>query len=362
MLHSWSWVIWLGAALAALSLTRNPLYLTLTVLCIAVVITVLRPQAEELNLRVSPLRFALVAIPLAALLNGLMVHVGTSVLLRLPDWLPLIGGPITLEALVYGALNGLVLAGMLAAFHAVILALPTQELIRLIPRAFSPLAVVASVALTFVPATLREARQAREAQAIRGHQLRGLRDWAPLWVPLLVGGLERALQLAESMVARGFAAGGDRPSHPATQAALIGGLAALLGGWLLRLVWGQQALGRAIMLVGALVVIGTVWAAGRRIPHSSYRIQRWSWSDLLVIGGAALTLAAFLLPLPGLDRSTLTYYPYPTLSLPAFDVGIGVAILGLLTPAALLATQTAGEPQPVRYTDDQPAPRDVHLP
>ena len=31
--------------------------------------------------------------------------------------------------------------------------------------------------------------------------MRGLRDWLPLLMPLLIGGLERALQLAEAMTA-----------------------------------------------------------------------------------------------------------------------------------------------------------------
>ena len=38
------------------------------------------------------------------------------------------------------------------------------------------------------------------------------------------------------------------------------------------------------------------------------------------------------LPLPGLDRSSLGYYPYPQLTLPRFDSLIGVSILGLLGP------------------------------
>ena len=33
----------------------------------------------------------------------------------------------------------------------------------------------------------------REAQAVRGHRVQGIRDWLPIVVPLLVSGLERAM-------------------------------------------------------------------------------------------------------------------------------------------------------------------------
>ena len=38
-------------------------------------------------------------MPISALFNALTVHIGDTELLRLPGWLPLLGGPVTLEAL-----------------------------------------------------------------------------------------------------------------------------------------------------------------------------------------------------------------------------------------------------------------------
>ena len=142
---------------------------------------------------------------LSTAFNTLTSHYGETVLFTIPGNLPLLSGPVTLEAMVYGATNGLVLTGMLASFMVLNLALTVRELISLIPQAFFPMAVVTSIAVTYLPTTLRQFRQIREAQAIRGHQMRTLRDWLPLWMPLLVGGLEHAMQLAEAMTARGFA-------------------------------------------------------------------------------------------------------------------------------------------------------------
>src|SRR4030043_1151670 len=107
---------------------------------------------------------------------------------------------------------------MVASFTVLNLALPVRDLISLIPRAFFPVAVVTSIAVTYLPTTMRQFQQIREAQAGRGHQMRKLRDWLPLLMPLLVGGLEHAMQLAEAMTARGFASSiaeaGTHPAHP----------------------------------------------------------------------------------------------------------------------------------------------------
>jgi energy-coupling factor transport system permease protein len=192
-----------------------------------------------------------------------------------------------------------------------------------------------SIAVTYVPTTLRQFQQIREAQAIRGHRTRGLRDWIPLFVPLLIGGLERALQLAEAMIARGFASSGERGHDTLTRLVIAQGLLVLLIGWLLRLVWNQRILGLALMLAGFWLVLAALWVIGRRVPHTDYRPEPWTARDWAVVLGAAVAVAPFLLPLPGLGRESIFYYPYPALTLPGFDPIIGIAILGLAVPALL---------------------------
>jgi energy-coupling factor transport system permease protein len=334
MFHPLAWVGWAVVALVALSTTRNPLYLVLILLCISVVNVSAGSNGETSYSPVSPIRFALIVIPLSALFNAATVHFGDTVLLRLPRHLPIVGGAVTLEALAFGALNGLVLSGILAAFTTVNQALPVRALIRLIPRAFYPVAVVVSIGVTFVPVTLRQFRQIREAQAVRGHRVRGLRSWLPLFMPLLVGGLERALQLAEAMTARGFASAEKADQDTATRLALIVGLIALLSGWLLRMVWGEDLIGLGLMLIGAGLIVATLWVVGRRLPRTTYRLEPWTMRDGAVIMSACVVLAVFALP--GLNRTSLVYYPYPKLSPPDFDPFIGAATLGLLGPAFFL--------------------------
>lgn len=335
-MHPLAWVCWLAGVLVALSALRNPLHLGLALLCIATVHAA-HPPADRRLPAISPLRIALALTIFSALFNALSARFGATVLLRVPGEIPLLSGPITLEALVFGALNGLTLAGLVVAFGVAQGALPTSALIGLIPRAFYPLAVVSAIAITFVPTTLRHASQIREAQLIRGHQIRRLRDWLPLLMPLLVGGLEQAFQLAEAIAARGFASGGRADLSLPLRAALVGALALLLSGWLLALAWGQVVAGQLLMLAGGSVLIGLLWRAGRRAPRTRYQQIRWGGADSAVLIGAIVVIGAILLPLPAIDRAALTYYPYPALQPPPFDPLLGFATLGLAWPATVRA-------------------------
>jgi energy-coupling factor transport system permease protein len=82
------------------------------------------------------------------------------------------------------------------------------------------------------------------------------------------------------------------------------------------------------------MVAGLLWLVGRAAPHTRYRRTAWGASDTAVLIGAAVVLAALLVPLPRIDRSVLGYYPYPLLTWPRFDPVLGFATLGLLWPAA----------------------------
>ena len=331
MLHAAAWIAWLSAGLVIVSTTRNPLYLTLAIAVFMATIHAIRRPGETYAAPLAPGRFALYVIPLAALINALLSRVGDTVLFAIPATWPLIGGPITAEALVYGTLNGLVLTALFTAFTVLNLAVPVRDLIRFIPRAFYPVAVVASIAVTFAPATLRQMQQIREAQAIRGHRMRRLRDWLPLFIPLLTGGLERALQLAEAMASRGFGAAGEEAHKGRVQIVSVLGLLAILSGGLLT-AWQQTFWGLLLIIAGSAAIVGTLWLTGRSIPHTTYRRAPWGYREWLVTGGAFVAVTVFLL----WGGATRTYTPYPALTWPAFDTWAGMAFLGFLLPALVL--------------------------
>lgn len=343
VIHGAAWGCWLVAVLVWAALTRNPWYLGVTLAWVAAVSWA--AQRQPLLGRAAPLwspwRFGLVVVPLAALFNALTVHVGSATLFRLPAAWPLIGGAYTVEALVYGALNGVALTVIFAAFTVVNRMVSLRAIVQLIPRTYYPVAVVAAIAITFVPVTLRQWQQIREAQAVRGHRLRGVRSWLPLWLPLLTGGLERALQLAEAMTARGFA-GGEAAIPPRRQAALVSGLAAVLVGLLLRTVWGQHGAGALLMLAGAGAIGWALWQTGRVHPRTRYRPERWQGHDWAVAAGALIAAAGCLLPLPG--QVSLFFTPYPAWAWPDFAPWLGAASWGLLAPLAVWMAAAEAHP------------------
>jgi len=326
-----AWVVWLLAGgLLALG-TRNPLYLLLLLVIARVVHGACAPPRAT-ALRLPFWRLAGAILLFSTLFNMLTAHVGETVLAELPDGWWLIGGPITLEAAVYGFITGLSLVALLSLFLAFNALVPTAELAGLTPAALYELGLVLLVAITYVPETGRQFQRIREAQAIRGHRLRGLRDWRPIAIPLLVGGLERALNLAETMVARGYGATAQVGVPRRARLLLLLALVLALGG-ALRLVWGGVD-GWALIAAGALAVGLAYRDLSRRAPRTRYRPRRWAWADTVVVVAALLPLV-LLLPLPVLAGVGLGYAPYPRLAPPPFSVVAGALLLGLAMPAAL---------------------------
>jgi energy-coupling factor transport system permease protein len=333
MKQPWAWVIWLVAVLVLLSITRNPLYLVIILLCILFVGLSLRGAGTGLPRPFSLWKLAVWIIMVATIFNALTSHYGETVLFIIPGSLPLISGKVTLEAMVYGATNGLILVGMLASFLVLNLALPVRDLISLIPRAFFPMAVVTSIAVTYLPTTLRQFQQIREAQAIRGHQMRTLRDWLPLLMPLLVGGLEHAMQLAEAMTARGFASTksltGRQQFSP--RLFMLAGVVLLAVGWLTQLS-GTPVSGWVLIFFSAILILGGLWYLGRQSHRTTYHRPEWGWQDWLTMIVTTCIVAICLLPIPGVSRESLYYDPYPKLTMPPFNPVLGLAMLGLLVP------------------------------
>lgn len=226
-----AWILWLAAAVIITMLAGSPFY-TLLILLAARVVGVVCGQ-NEAGLSLPLARIGVIILTVTAVFNALMVHIGQTVLFRLPPGWLWIGGPITMEAVVYGLGNGLILLALLVIFTTLNNVLSTAELVRLTPPALRDLGVVLLIALTYLPETTRQLRRIREAQAIRGHQIRGWRDWRPVLIPLLIGGLERAMGVAEAMVSRGYGATADAHQPLAHQLALVIGLLAAFAGWVL---------------------------------------------------------------------------------------------------------------------------------
>jgi energy-coupling factor transport system permease protein len=257
------------------------------------------------------------------------------VILRTPEALPVIGGVITWNAVVYGLLSGMTIVALVAAGTTVAAAIQWSALMRLLPARAATVAVAGSVAWTFLPQLATSWREIREAQAARGHRWRGARDAVPVVVPLLAGGLDRSLTTAEALEARGFGASG--PSQPG-----IRWVAPAFGVALTGAVTGLYlfAIGRsldAVIVIAFAAGLGILAArAGSDVAvrPTHYRITALTRADAVVMTGAALAVVGLILALQ-LQPGALRYEPYPTLTWPVTSPLLAGALGMLLAPAVL---------------------------
>jgi energy-coupling factor transporter transmembrane protein EcfT len=171
------------------------------------------------------------------LLTPFVSTIGWHVLWSGPS-VPVLGRlVVTREELHNWLFQGLRLTAVGLAFAAYALLLDHDRLVQ--AAGFARRSVLAiALGTRLVPTLERDAAGLVEALRGRGVEVTGARGRARLVAPLLAGSLERALNLAEAMEARGY----GRPG--ATRAP--------------RPPWGIRERG-ALLLAGLLVAIGALW-------------------------------------------------------------------------------------------------------
>jgi energy-coupling factor transport system permease protein len=260
--------------------------------------------------------------------NLLTVHSGDRLLGRLPDVLPIVGGRLTWNALVYGCISALAIATLLIAAAAFNTAVRQGDLIRLLPGSFTSLGIATNIGITMVPQTIAAGRDIYDAQRARGHRFRTLRDARGFLVPLLGTGMERGLALSEALEARGFGASVAADPLPERRSVAMQTVAVLtLLGSLALIGVGQILLGLLAIMLGVTLIL---LAAPQRSRRTRYRAIVWDTPALVIAGCSLVSMTVIVLST--VLTTTLTYYPFPRLAMPPFDPLIGAAILLLLVP------------------------------
>ena len=146
-----------------------------------------------------------------ALLSGLAVFLVTPFVASV-GWHVIWSGPtvpvlgqldVTREELYNGLFQGLRLTAVALAFAAYALLLDHDRLVQ--SARFARRSVLAvALATRLVPTLERDAAGLVEALRGRGVEVTGVRGRGRMLVPLLAGSLERSLNLAEAMEARGY--------------------------------------------------------------------------------------------------------------------------------------------------------------
>jgi energy-coupling factor transport system permease protein len=161
-------------------------------------------------------RAARLGLPLAVLvaaINPLVSQQGLTVLVDGPV-VPVIGNvDITLEAVVWGAVAGLRVLAVFAAFALYSACVDPDDVLKLFGRIAPRSALTASLATRTVPVLARDAERMAEAYALRatasGARTRSRRESlhraAKLTRALGAGALERSIELASALEVRGYA-------------------------------------------------------------------------------------------------------------------------------------------------------------
>ena len=194
---------WSACCLFIVLSTTNPVY---KVMVLAAALSALAAGAGLRRMRGVLVAVFLIAA-FATLLNFVSAHLGATVLFSLPDQIPALGGPYTLEALVFGASGGITIAAAILAAAPFSLLLDSHEVMDALPAPLSRTGVAIASSLNLVPAIATSFVEVTEAQRLRGWRPRGPRSWMEVVVPLVLTSVEDSIQLAESMEARGFGSG-----------------------------------------------------------------------------------------------------------------------------------------------------------
>jgi energy-coupling factor transport system permease protein len=337
-LQAEAWSAWLLAASVGVFLTANPLYLATACLVGLVVYASLparrRRGAYGFIVKIG-LFFAVLSVPF----NVLTGSSGATTLVELPrltfpTWLGGVtfGGDATLEALLYASSRALRLVALLLFATAFNVGVDHYRLLRLVPRALRQLGVIVTVAVLLLPQAFAQARAVAEAQRLRGRRLRGLRDAGAFVVPVLAGALERSIQRAESLDARGFGGGPAKIGRTVRLPATVS--VALLAGGVSAYAYDRHFALAAFVAVAAsaLAAMLALKARGRGVEATRYSHERLETPSALVAGLAVLSIL-LLAALRVLGAGDIDYFPYPAASLPEFSPAVVLALLLLLAPA-----------------------------
>jgi energy-coupling factor transport system permease protein len=318
-------------------LTSNPLYLVLLGLCGLLVYAAWRRRERRALdvLLVGSIVVALLTLPL----NLLTGSSGRNVIAMLPEvvlpgWLGSVafGGEVTAESLVFALVRvaGLVaIVSMVCAFNA---GVDHFRLLRMTPPRIAQLGVVLTMAVVLVPETVSRAATLREARMVRGYG-GGARTYFAMLLPLFTESLERSVQRAESLDARGFGRLAARPDPRASivMVTCVAAAAALFGSYY----YAEQRLAIVGLAMGFAFAACVV--AVTRGQRTAVRMQKQPLlhDDLIVLvaSGAALALFAVM---RAAGTGALTYIPFPEVTVPDFALVAAAAIALLAAPAFLV--------------------------
>ncbi|MEV4612418.1 CbiQ family ECF transporter T component [Kitasatospora sp. NPDC049258] len=364
-LHPFAWWIWALALATAASRTTNPLLLFLVLAVLGYVVTARRTEAPWARGFTYYLWLALtvVAIRVAfrcVFATGITPHdhlIFSLPHIPTPAWYAgiRIGGPVSLEATLSAATDGLRLACLLCCIGAANTLANPKRALRVLPGALYELGVAVTVSVSVAPQLVQSVQRVVRARRLRAGRSKGIRALRSIVVPVLEDALERSLHLAAAMDSRGYGRSGTatRASRRATGALMLLGMGGLCAG-----VYGlldgtaPPLLGLPALAAGSALCAGGLALGGRRVRRTTYRPDPWRAAEWGV-AGCGVSAAVLLSVSVGYSATDLNPSLYP-LSWPTLPVVPVLAVL-LAGAAGVLSPPPGRTPAPAALPGRRPA-------
>jgi energy-coupling factor transport system permease protein len=353
-----AWWLWALGLATAVSRTTNPLLLVLVLAVLGFVISQRRTEAPWARAFRYYLIIALIIIVLRVLFR-MIFATGVSptdhILFSLPHiptpgWYAGIqlGGPVSLEALLSAAADGLRLGALLCCIGAANSLANPKRALRVLPGALYELGVAVVVAISVAPQLIESVQRVRKARQLRGGSGRGFRILHTIVVPVLEDALERSLRLAAAMDSRGYGRVGraTTTTRRITAALMLTGMMGLCAGAYVLLDASLPGyVGVAPFAIGVSACVAGIALGGRRVQRTSYRPDPWAGEEWIV-AGCGVAAAAIMFGFSSYDAAELnpTFYPlsWPTLPLvPLLGIAIAAVPAFAAPPPPLTTAQRA---------------------
>lgn len=130
--------------------------------------------------------------------NPIFSHNGATVLFFIND------NRITLEALIYGAVLGLMIAVAVIWFRCFNLVFDSEKILYFLGKSFPRLALVFSMTLNFIPNLLRSFKNINTAQRLSGKKNSRIKRYLNSFSAVITQSMENAMITSDSMKARGY--------------------------------------------------------------------------------------------------------------------------------------------------------------
>ncbi|MFT8395419.1 CbiQ family ECF transporter T component [Propionibacterium sp.] len=349
--HPWAWWCWAIGAAAAVSLTHNLALIVLVCAAVTVVVVSRRsdaPWARAMGLYLW-LAGIIVLTRLAFQITIGGIRYGTVLFtlprIALPAWAAgiQIGGPVTLEGIVFTLSDAGRLAAMIICLGSANALANPKRALRSVPSALYEVSTALVIAMSVAPQLIESAQRVRRARRLRGAGAKGFRAACALIVPVLQDAVERSMSLAAGMESRGY---GSTRNHArvgrGAGLAMLASLALLgFGTFALLSLSDGAPLALTSLSAGLVAAVAALRISGRQLAVTRYRPEPWQAREhVTALAGLGTLMATIALTRTAPSVATPTNSP---VGWPPLHPLMLVIVALVLVPIAVTTTPPAGE-------------------